>query len=220
MTATIYQLPTAKRESVVVPIFELPRGARDKRRGFRHDQIWFYDDPGIGAAETMRLSFTAEYWRGDAIRWFNQYWRFEHRTQRWQRLYMDRKYLFLPWGTLRLHTFWSGDEDAAPHDHPFDFWTFPLADYVETVEIFDEKDVMLGDVPCEYVGKSNFAAVRVRRLVRRFRVHRRAAEYRHWVHEPDRPFRTVVFARHPRRKWGFWPESDRFVPFEEWTRYE
>src|SRR5690606_1737979 len=137
----------------------------------------FYDDPGIGVAETIRLSFTAEYWRGDAIKWFNQYWRFEHRTQRWQRLYMDRKYIFLPWGTLRLHTFWSGDEDAAPHDHPFDFWTWPLADYVETVEIRDEDDLRRGAVPYEYAGRSldgyvgyvtNGYAVRVRRLVRRF----------------------------------------------------
>ena len=203
MTTTIHQPPTAKREAVIIPIFEMPRGARDKRRGFRHDQIWFYDNPGIDAAEAMRLSFTAEYWRGDAIRWFNQYWRFEHRTQHWQRLYMDRKYIFLPWGTLRLHTFWSGDEYVAPHDHPFDFWTFPLTSYVETVEFKDNR---------EWARKVQ--------LVQRFRLHKRSAEYRHWVHEPDRPFRTVVFAGYPRRKWGFWPEPDRFVPFEERTRYE
>ena len=30
------------------------------------------------------------------------------------------------WGQLYLHIFHRGDQDRCPHDHPWDFWTFPL----------------------------------------------------------------------------------------------
>lgn len=43
--------------------------------------------------------------------------------------YMTRFWI----GRLRLHIFHSGDLDADPHDHPWDFWTFPLTPYVEEV---------------------------------------------------------------------------------------
>jgi hypothetical protein len=36
-------------------------------------------------------------------------------------------------GRLRLHIFYRGDADPDPHDHPWDFWTFPLTSYVEEV---------------------------------------------------------------------------------------
>ncbi|TPK15193.1 hypothetical protein FJ872_19550 [Mesorhizobium sp. B2-5-9] len=38
-------------------------------------------------------------------------------------------------GRLRLHIFHRGDADPDPHDHPWDFWTFPLTPYVEEVAI-------------------------------------------------------------------------------------
>lgn len=31
-----------------------------------------------------------------------------------------------PWGQLLFHTFYRGDEDPDPHDHPWAFWTLPL----------------------------------------------------------------------------------------------
>lgn len=36
-------------------------------------------------------------------------------------------------GRLRLHIFWREDPGEAFHDHPWDFWTFPLTSYVELV---------------------------------------------------------------------------------------
>lgn len=36
-------------------------------------------------------------------------------------------------GRLRLHIFYRGDADQDCHDHPWDFWTFPLTPYVEEV---------------------------------------------------------------------------------------
>lgn len=36
-------------------------------------------------------------------------------------------------GRLRLHIFYRGDADPDCHDHPWDFWTFPLTPYVEEV---------------------------------------------------------------------------------------
>lgn len=43
--------------------------------------------------------------------------------------YMRRMWI----GRLRLHVFYRGDNDPDPHDHPWDFWTFPLTPYVEEV---------------------------------------------------------------------------------------
>lgn len=43
--------------------------------------------------------------------------------------YMTRAWI----GRLRLHIFHRGDADPDCHDHPWDFWTFPLTSYVEEV---------------------------------------------------------------------------------------
>lgn len=43
--------------------------------------------------------------------------------------YMTRYWI----GRLRLHIFHRGDQDPDCHDHPWDFWTFPLTPYVEEV---------------------------------------------------------------------------------------
>ncbi|MDK4704302.1 hypothetical protein PH562_18765 [Rhizobium sp. CNPSo 4062] len=43
--------------------------------------------------------------------------------------YMTRVWI----GRLRLHIFHRGDADPDCHDHPWDFWTFPLTSYVEEV---------------------------------------------------------------------------------------
>lgn len=45
-------------------------------------------------------------------------------------------YMFRLWvGRLRLHVFYRGDADPDCHDHPWDFWTFPLTPYVEEVVV-------------------------------------------------------------------------------------
>jgi hypothetical protein len=48
----------------------------------------------------------------------------EHSTPYMMRLWIGR---------LRLHIFHRGDVDPDCHDHPWDFWTFPLTSYVEEV---------------------------------------------------------------------------------------
>lgn len=59
----------------------------------------------------------------------------------WQTIYgrdggADSRYMTRAWiGRLRLHIFHRGDEDPDPHDHPWDFWTFPLTSYVEEVTV-------------------------------------------------------------------------------------
>lgn len=50
----------------------------------------------------------------------------EHRSPYLTRLWIGR---------LRLHIFHRGDADPDPHDHPWDFWTFPLTAYVEEVRL-------------------------------------------------------------------------------------
>ena len=57
-------------------------------------------------------------------------WNTIHRLETGDR-YMTRIWI----GRLRLHIFHRGDEDPDPHDHPWDFWTFPLVPYVEEVTV-------------------------------------------------------------------------------------
>lgn len=53
----------------------------------------------------------------------------------------ETPYLTRVWiGRLRLHIFHRGDADPDPHDHPWDFWTFPLTAYVEEVANGDLAD--------------------------------------------------------------------------------
>lgn len=124
--------------------------------------------------------------------------------------YLDRFVVHLGGPHIRLHRFWRGDDDRAVHDHPWDFWTFPLTTYVERTETFD-------------------------RFVKRFRWHFRPAEYRHYVIGPyrrnwwgdcygpywmarndKRPFWTIVLAKQKRNKWGFWPDPQTFIYWRDW----
>lgn len=45
-------------------------------------------------------------------------------------------------GRLRLHIFHRGDQDPDCHDHPWDFWTFPLTSYVEEVAAYSSAAAM------------------------------------------------------------------------------
>ncbi len=111
------------------------------------------------------------------------------------------------WGQLCLHVFHRGDMDTWPHDHPFDFWTFPLSHYRERVlrrsgQVYD-------------------------RTVTRWRWHYRPAEFTHrvlgkvdpfmpWEYRHLGRFYTLIWRRPKRRDWGFWADGV-FVPWEDYA---
>lgn len=94
-----------------------------------------------------------------------------------------------------MHIIWRPDLDQDCHDHPCDFWTFPLVSYWE----------QLPD--------------RTFRYVRAFRLHRRRAEYAHRIHGPEifgqMPIVTLVWWGRTRREWGF-HTAEGWVP---WRTY-
>jgi len=101
-------------------------------------------------------------------------------------------------GSLRLHVFHRGDADPDCHDHPSDFWTFPLTSYVEEYVRLGQKHL---------------------RVVKAFRLHLRRAEFAHRViarwsgrkavaldhpsATDERPIATIVWWGRKRRSWGF-----------------
>lgn len=116
--------------------------------------------------------------------------------------YLDRYIAYIGGPTLRLHKFYRGDDDRAPHTHPWRFWTFPLADYWERVWASDNG---------RYLGRF---------VVKAWRFHSRPANYRHVVEgRADRktgPFWTFVTTGSRKHEWGFYPEPNKFVPWREW----
>lgn len=120
--------------------------------------------------------------------------------------YLDRYILYVGGPTLRLHKFWRGDDDRAPHDHPWTFWTFPFSDYWEKTFRTDGS---------WYWNK-----------VHSFTLNKRPATYRHivvgkcsndWTYKTTRePFWTFVVSTNYQRSWGFWPKGEGFVPWREW----
>ena len=107
--------------------------------------------------------------------------------------------------TIRLHKFWRGDDLRAPHDHPFDFWTFPLTSYVEDVY----------ELACGPQGSGQWEWAITRRVVKAFRWHCRPAEFRHIVigraDGSTKPFYTLCIARFRHRRWGFWTTPTNFI---------
>lgn len=103
-------------------------------------------------------------------------------------------------GRLRLHVFHRGDADPDFHDHPADFWTFPLVSYVE-----------------QYLDSEGVPQTRE---VRAFRLHRRRAEFAHRVVCPASTasggqIATLVWWGRKRRDWGF-HTSQGWVPWREY----
>jgi hypothetical protein len=127
--------------------------------------------------------------------------------------YLDRWILYIGRGCLRLHKFWRGDEDRAPHDHPWDFWTFPLASYAETEETLVGYERVRGVSSPIWWRRDN--------TVKAFRIHYRPAKYRHIVRGglTGMPFYTIVFTTGVKNKWGFWPSPTTFVPWREWPAF-
>jgi hypothetical protein len=135
--------------------------------------------------------------------------------------YLDRYIVYLGGLCVRLHKFWRGDDDRAPHDHPWNFWTFPLTSYKETVEecLFGSAGAHAPQNACvDYFKPSIY---RRENFVKAWRLHKRPAKYRHIVlgraDGSTRPFWTFVITGKVVNKWGFWPEPDRFVPWRDWT---
>lgn len=108
-------------------------------------------------------------------------------------------------GPFRIHIFWRGDRDPDMHDHPADFWTFPLVSYVESYNDW-------WGWPCK-------------RVVKAFRLHRRKAEFAHlvvgaWsgvgVETNDRPIVTLGWWGPKRREWGFHTPAG-WVPWKQYV---
>lgn len=120
-------------------------------------------------------------------------------------------------GRLRLHIFHRGDNDPDPHDHPWDFWTFPLTSYVEEVTAPHWID---GDPVTEM------------HIVQAFRLHYRPAEYTHRVlgrYVPGLmpnhigaapgPIVTIVWRSKAKREWGFLKNRDGQWCWVGWRNY-
>jgi hypothetical protein len=138
--------------------------------------------------------------------------RIQHETSR--EPYQDRYMLCLGPIELRLHKFWRGDDDRAPHDHPWWFLTFPFASYNELVA-----------EPLVIPGRDNQVVDhwRYRRqVVRRWRFHWRTPAYKHIVvmQPEDKPFWTFVICGRKTQEWGFWRAPSKFTHHRDWCATE
>lgn len=120
------------------------------------------------------------------------------------RSYLERWILWLGVGTLRLHRFHRGDDDRAPHNHPFWFVTFPLGSYKEKVFGLADNSIQVQEVEG-------------------FRFHFRPAKHTHIVmDQPNKKkFWTIVLTGMHQQSWGFYPfdaarGQRKFVPWREW----
>jgi hypothetical protein len=133
----------------------------------------------------------------------------------------DTPYMTRAWlGRLRFHIFHRGDADPDCHDHPWDFWTFPLTPYVEEVATPD--------------GLGGFSITR--QIVRAFRLTYRPAEHCHRVlgrwdsHKwpsgvtghfvsTNRKIITIVWRGGIGRRWGFLKHRDGRWCWTHWKEY-
>ena len=146
--------------------------------------------------------------------------------------YMTRIWIY----RLRLHIFYRGDNDPDPHDHPWDFWTFPLTSYVEEVAT----PVTKGVAPLELLlcGPENYTLSH--QVVRAFRLQYRPATHCHRVLGRARPAAygsqdgcirealpeavpgkivTIVWRGMNGRKWGFLRNRDGKWCWTPWREY-
>jgi hypothetical protein len=138
-------------------------------------------------------------------------------------VYMTRAWI----GQLRFHIFHRGDQDPDCHDHPWDFWTFPLRSYVEEVLTPIRDTVAEGEIdpPQRYQRRLN--------VVKAFRFHFRKADYKHRVlgaykrkiftqDQTDFPpalIPTFVWRSDAYRKWGFVKERSGKWCWVAWKKY-
>lgn len=158
----------------------------------------------------------------------------------WNTIITDgSRYMTRVWfGRLRVHVFYRGDADQDPHDHPWDFWTFPLTSYVEEVTVkVDEEKVYKGHG--DYDIEEIFATYQ--QIVPAFRLSYRPATHTHRVigrwggawrlnwktRNVDftealidpRPIVTVVWRSEFKRKWGFLKHKDGRWCWQAWKDY-
>lgn len=153
------------------------------------------------------------------------------------------RYMTRIWfGRLRLHIFHRPDNDFDPHDHPWDFWTFPFTSYVEEVTVDDgvvhggytETGMRRFDVP-----DGQHCYDRYQQVVPAFRWSFRPATHTHrvlgakarlydtrtvrigngWIFNPDRRIVTLVWRSAPKRKWGFLRHRDGRYCWTHWKEY-
>lgn len=120
-------------------------------------------------------------------------------------------------GRLRFHIFHRGDADPDCHDHPWDFWTFPLTSYVEEVA---EHVWMSGPLPMQYHLR--------RHVIRAFRLHYRPASHCHRVigrwsgrGEETQAGRIYTLVRRGRSNhhWGFLKNREGQWCWTPWRDY-
>ena len=110
------------------------------------------------------------------------------------------------WGWLQLHIFARGDTEGHCHDHPFNFWTFPLHDYIEEVEA-----PLTGTIS---EPENHPAYTRGVQVVERFKWHYRPAIHRHRVigrpaySGPGRLW-TLMWRTPKYRDWGFFVDGEK-----------
>ncbi|WP_292235299.1 hypothetical protein [Mesorhizobium sp.] len=126
-------------------------------------------------------------------------------------------YLTRIWiGRLRFHVFHRGDLDPDPHDHPWDFSTFPLTSYVEEVVDLSTKVVR-------------------RQIVPAWRWSYRPAEHTHrvlgpWTGNKHVPLVdvsdvgqgkifTIIWRGKSTRRWGFLRNRDGNWYWTPWREY-
>ena len=164
-----------------------------------------------------------------ALRIFGHYFGVERSmVQLYGKPYLLRYILYCGPIGFRLHKFFRGDEDRAPHDHPFWFITMPLGTgYYE--QVYGE-----GSLACnELIRRAeNIPAhhwVPRLRYVRPWRFHYRRASFKHIVlgrtrsgDRDERPFWTfVVFGFSGNPLWGYYPTPETFIPWTTWgNNYE
>lgn len=127
-------------------------------------------------------------------------------------------------GRLRLHVFHTADPGQDPHDHPWGFWTFPLAPYVEEVWLPERQAF----TPGRPMPRPKF--YKTLQVIKAWRWKRQDANHTHrvlgsfegyakptfadhfnhatgeWMNNPrigTRKVITVVWRDAPQRRWGF-----------------
>lgn len=213
--ASASEMRGRRRVSRVVRVGEWPRDVKRRRLGFLHSQVWFYDDLPCFPTELLPVSPKEDTLRGESLGHIYRHptdgsrWMYDYERQDWLRLYLDRRTIETPLFSLRRHVFHTGDDDSAPHDHPWWFVTLPMSDYEETIML-----------PFRDRGRVGYSAYRITRRVRRWRLHFRRRNFAHIVHKPARPVVTYVLTGPVARVWGFWTRPDAFLPYTEWTKYD
>lgn len=148
-------------------------------------------------------------------------------------------------GRLRFHRFYRGDHDKDPHDHPWDFWTFPLTAYVEEVTEYSgvledwrgDRDLRLFRTSRRVVPAFRWSfrlATHTHKVLGRFNgeirddfgfFHRVSAKAANQLPDcfalvwNDRPITTIVWRSAPKRAWGFLKHKDGRYCWEYWKDY-